>query len=129
MFKNPGQKLQDWGHVFFWIEAVGALIGGIVLMFKTTIWWGLLCILGGVAVAYFLALLVIAFGTLVENSEPVEEVHKLPPLVANSPKIPVTDKQPAKADAASAVTMATCPKCGTMQKKANKICYVCYTEL
>lgn len=127
MFKNPGQKLQDWGHVFFWIEAVGALIGGIVLMFETTFWWGLLCILGGVAVAYFTALLIIAFGTLVENSEPAHD--PLPPLVASAPQIPVGDKKPAPAKPVSNVAMATCPKCGTVQKKANRTCYVCYTDL
>lgn len=68
MFENAGSKIRIYAEAFFAVEAVAAVIGGIVLMINEMFLPGLIVALVGILVAYVTALFLAAFGELVESS-------------------------------------------------------------
>lgn len=71
MFENVGGKLKSISVVLFWIEAIAALVTGIVvwyISYDLGFLWFLLIAVGGIATAYFSALVMYAIGESAENS-------------------------------------------------------------
>ena len=135
MFNNPGKKIKVLAQMFFWIDFLGSLIGGIVLIALdyTPVGWPML--LGSFVVPYFLALLFVGFGELVENS-------------TNSKNKSTTEKEPCESEATvqkslpkkkpeedivttytCAEDMLICPNCGIEQSRKNKYCWSCDAPL
>lgn len=68
MFTNPGKQVKIFAMVSFGVECISALVGCILLFVEEEFLYGLLTLIGGIASAYIISLLVYAFGELVENS-------------------------------------------------------------
>ena len=107
MYDNIGRKLKDLATGIFIIEAIGAVIGGIVLVTEEYFVWGLLTIIFGPIVAWFSSWLLYAFGELVEDVSRLRK-HFIPdetPQKFNTPPIEVKK--------------ATCEFCGKSNAKLN----------
>lgn len=70
LFGNPGRQLISFAKWSFWVEALSAVIGGIVLIVsdQSTFTPGVITIIGGIAAAWIVSLYIYAFGRLVDNS-------------------------------------------------------------
>ena len=77
-FDNVGKKIKDIAQGAFVIEAISAIISGIVLMSEDDdfILLGILLIFAGPIVAWILSLPLYGFGQLVENSDIIAAEHK-----------------------------------------------------
>ena len=68
LYENIGSKIKNWAKWIFVIEAIGAVITGLVLLFtdEDLILYGLLILVCGPIVAYIGSWILYAFGELVE---------------------------------------------------------------
>ena len=69
LYENIGSKIKNWAKWIFVIEAIGAVITGLVLLFtdEYLILYGLLTLVCGPIVAYVGSWILYAFGELVED--------------------------------------------------------------
>lgn len=69
MYENIGSKIKNWAKWIFIVEAIGAIITGLVLIFtdENLIFYGLLTLVCGPIVAYIGSWVLYAFGELVED--------------------------------------------------------------
>ena len=77
-YDNIGGKIKGWAKWIFAIEAIAAVIAGIVIMVENegAILVGLLVIIFGPIVAWVSSWLLYGFGQLIENSDIIAEEHK-----------------------------------------------------
>ena len=70
LYENIGSKIKNWAKWIFVIEAIGAVITGVVLLFtdEDLILYGLLALVCGPIVAYIGSWILYAFGELVEKT-------------------------------------------------------------
>ena len=70
LYENIGGKIKNLAKWIFIIEAIGAIITGLVLLFtdEDLILYGLLTLVGGPIVAYVSSWILYAFGELVEKT-------------------------------------------------------------
>ena len=70
LYENIGSKIKNWAKWIFVIEAIGAVITGLVLLFtgEELILYGLLTLVCGPIVAYVGSWILYAFGELVEKT-------------------------------------------------------------
>ena len=74
-FDNIGGKIKNWAKLIFAIEAITAVIAGLVIM-NTTILAGLLVIVVGPIFAWISSWLMYGYGQLIENSDIIAEEYK-----------------------------------------------------
>ena len=69
LYENIGSKIKNWAKWIFVIEAIGAVITGLVLLFtdEDLILYGPLTAICGPIVAYVSSWILYAFGELVED--------------------------------------------------------------
>ena len=69
LYENIGSKIKNWAKWIFVIEAIGAVITGLVLLFtdEDLILYGLLTLVCGPIVAWVGSWILYAFGELVED--------------------------------------------------------------
>ena len=70
LYENIGSKIKNWAMGSFIVEAIAALIGGIIFIAESGLgeeWIGILIIIGGINLAYFISLLVYGAGERVEK--------------------------------------------------------------
>lgn len=69
LYENIGSKIKNWAKCIFVIEAIGAVITGLVLPFadEDLILYGLLTLVCGPIIAWVGSLILYAFGQLVED--------------------------------------------------------------
>jgi len=53
----------------FWLDVVLCVVGALIAMTNGLVIWGVIILFGGIVTFYFLTLFLVAFGSLVENSE------------------------------------------------------------
>lgn len=75
-YDNIGSKIKNWAKGIFWVEAIAAVIGGIVLLCEGEVVPGLLVILFGPVAAWMLSWLLYGYGQLIENSDIIAEEYK-----------------------------------------------------
>ena len=70
LYENIGSKIKNWAKWIFVIEAIGAVITGLVLLFtdEDLILYGLLTLVCGPIVAYIGSWILYAFGELIEKT-------------------------------------------------------------
>ncbi len=70
LYENIGSKIKNWAKWMFIIEAIGAIIMGLVLLFtdEDLILYGFLTLVWGPIVAYVGSWILYAFGELVETT-------------------------------------------------------------
>jgi len=70
LYENIGSKIKNWAKWIFVIEAIGAVITGLVLLFtdEDLFLYGLLTLVCGPIVAYIGSGILYAFGELVEKT-------------------------------------------------------------
>ena len=76
MYNNIGEKIKGLAQGNFFVEAGGAIISGLALIFNEN-WWGIFIILGGPIVAWVSSWLLYGFGQLISNSDEVVSMMKL----------------------------------------------------
>ena len=78
LFDDAGTKIKNYAKGLFVIEAISAVIGGIVLAIEIESFFvAIAVILGGIAVAYISSLFLCAFGDLVESSANIVIINDL----------------------------------------------------
>ena len=65
MFKNIGKKLKVLAHVLFWVELIGAAVGGLVMIEDLV---ALPVIAGGILVAWVSSMFIYGFGELIDKT-------------------------------------------------------------
>lgn len=73
LYDNIGTKIKGWAKVIFVVEALGAIVTGIVLMCDENFFPGLLTALLGPVVAWVSSWILYGFGELVEKTVSNEE--------------------------------------------------------
>ena len=75
LYENIGGKIKNWAKWIFIIEAIGAIITGLVLLFtdEDLILYGLLTLVCGPIVAWVGSWLLYAFGELVDKTSENEK--------------------------------------------------------
>ena len=68
MFEESGKKVRALAVIWFILQALGALVGGIMLMCENDIFLGLLLIVLGVFIAYVTTLVLYAIGEAASES-------------------------------------------------------------
>ena len=123
LYENIGGKIKNWAKWIFIVEAIGAVIGGIVYFVENDLddgWIGVLIIFLGPVAAWVSSWLLYAFGELVENSGIAKE--KLTLLLINSDN--ASQKEKRKSDSNNGSTSAPqneaahkfrCDGCGKMR--------------
>lgn len=122
LFGNIGKKVKGMALGVFFVEAIGAIITGIILMAEDDdlIAFGLLTIILGPAVAWLSSLVLYAFGELVDKTCGIH--NKVVGVEAPGPKAPVYQpanvaNQPTPVATVTASTAndsfkeVTCPTC------------------
>ena len=149
LYENIGGKIKNWAIWIFVIEAIGAIIAGLVLIIENgDFMYGLLILVCGPIVALVGSWILYAFGELVEdvhalrsnsiaptyttqsqstsNSSPAQKQTTSPVVAA----VPVATKEaPNKSNAPISAEIKdgekVCPKCGTAQKSDRRVCWSC----
>ena len=67
LYRNVGAKIKSWAKWMFILEAISAIIGGILLWGNEKILYGLLCMIAGPIVAFVSTWLLYAFGEITED--------------------------------------------------------------
>ena len=131
MFKNPGGSLKTYGKVVFFIFAIAAVIGGIMMFAGAMVLGGIVLIAAGIFVAYLLSIFVIAFGELVENSTMIRRMMEngavMPDMQQSEYKPYVPQKNINLEKNIDAV--AICPFCGKDNKADASFCRQCGKKL
>ena len=70
--ENIGSGMRVLSKILFWILALGAVAGGIVMLVYDNL-WGIALIAGGIVGSYLLCYFIHAFGYLIEKTEQREE--------------------------------------------------------
>lgn len=161
MFANSGKKVKIVGVIFFIFGSICSVWGSIKL-FETAnelkdsfyssirdtsgdfIFWGIMCLIGGILLSYLLSILMVAFGDLVENTDiirkHIENGKSLPLPVSQTNQHntntqqtqypqqtqPIPQTQPYKPDLQKAVI---CPSCRTDNKSSATFCRNCGIKL
>ena len=73
--ENIGSGMRVLSKILFWILALGAVAGGIVMLVYDNL-WGIALIAGGIIGSYLLCYFIHAFGYLIEKTELQEEKVK-----------------------------------------------------
>lgn len=77
LFSNPGNRIKNAAKALFVIEAVFSFLSGLLVIFEEEEFLlGLIVIATGVAVSFISALLLYAFGELVESSQENREINR-----------------------------------------------------
>lgn len=78
LYENIGSKIKNWVKWIFVIEAIGAVITGLVLLFtdEDLISYGLLTLVFGPFIAYIGSWILYAFGELVEKTSDNENTTR-----------------------------------------------------
>ena len=94
LYENIGSKIKNWAKWIFVIEAIGAVITGLVLLFtdEDLILYGLLTLVCGPIVAWVGSWILYAFGELVEDVHAVRD--KISPIFKPIVKNETEQKQP-----------------------------------
>ncbi len=150
LYENIGGKIKNWAKWIFIVEAIGAIITGLVLLCtdEDLILYGLITLVCGPIVAYIGSWILYAFGELVEktcdneyatrqilkkiNEEPVEKKqtsnNTTPLTVKTTSNTPKTEKK----ELADTSTFSTtengtiiCPQCNFEQPDNRKVCWKC----
>ena len=156
MFKNPGGSLRTYGKVVFFIFAIAAVIGGIMMFAGAgnvgryrggaslaMVLGGIVLIAAGIFVAYLLSIFVIAFGELVENSTMIRRMMENGNTIPNVPQQafvpqPVQQEnfQPVENVPEKTVDLnkesdmtVMCQFCGTANKTSASFCRNCGKKL
>jgi len=143
MFKNPGGSLKTYGKVVFFIFAIAAVIGGIMMFAGAMVLGGIVLIAAGIFVAYLLSIFVIAFGELVENSTMIRRMMENGNTIPNVPQQafvpqPVQQEnfQPVENVPEKTVDLnkesdmtVMCQFCGTANKTSASFCRNCGKKL
>jgi hypothetical protein len=153
LYENIGSKIKNWAKWIFVIEAIGAVITGLVLLFtdEDLILYGLLTLVCGPIVAFVGSWILYAFGELVEktcdneyntrqilkklNEKPIEQKqtsnNTTPLTVEATSDTPKTEKKE-YADTDTAATFSTtengkiiCSQCKFEQPSGRKVCWHC----
>ena len=144
LYENIGSKIKNWAKWIFIVEAIGAIITGVVLMAtdEDLIVYGLLTLVCGPIIAWVGSWILYAFGELVEdihairNKEgiPAEEAgyetkkeikHKFEEKVKNESKISVENNQQSPYKRKISYSCIDIIPTG---KKAYGTCVVCKTS-
>lgn len=149
MFRNPGGSLKTYGKIVFFIFAIAAVTGGIMMFVGAgnagrysggaafgMVIGGIILIAVGIFVAYLLAVFVIAFGELVENSTMIRKMMENGNTVPNisrhtfnaQPEVhqSVQSKPEKTVDLhKDSDTVAICPFCGKDNKIDANFCRNC----
>ena len=67
LFDKVGEKIKALAKCLFFLEVVGAVVTGIIMMFSELFLIGLAIIVGGALAAYISALFVYGFGEIIET--------------------------------------------------------------
>ena len=73
LYDDIGAKIKNWAKWIFIIEAISAIIGGIVLMANDAAFIGFIALIGGPLVAWVSSWLLYAFGQLVEDVHAIRD--------------------------------------------------------
>lgn len=155
MFKNPGGSLKTYGKIVFFVFAIAAVVGGIMVFAGAgnigrynsgaafgMVMGGIVLIAVGIFVAYLLSIFVIAFGELVENSTMIRRMMESGNTVPNVPQqtfapqpAPQTEYKPYTPPAKTvnlsknSDTALICPNCGKDNKVDASFCRQCGSKL
>lgn len=87
LFENPGAKIKKVATILFWIDTIAFIILAFVFGWREEYWryekvfhpmHFFCCLLLGPAVSYVWAILMFAFGELVENSCKIRDIITIP---------------------------------------------------
>lgn len=120
MFNNPGGKLKSLAKVFFWLNLILFILGGIFLIVMAIendvpmlILAGVLAIGVGILIAWLSTILLYAFGELVEsNTRLAEKVCGGAPVSSGSAYY-------------AAPKPSVCPNCGAALTPGSRFCTTC----
>ena len=76
LYTDIGGKIKNWAKWIFIVEAIGAIITGLVFLFDYGIedgWWALFIIIFGPIVAWVSSWILYAFGQLVEDTHAIRD--------------------------------------------------------
>ena len=74
-FENIGLQLKGWAIVLYWLDFIGEIIAGLILLFiegGDLAWIGLITIFGGIFFTAISTALLYGFGELIEKARDIE---------------------------------------------------------
>ena len=143
LFENAGTKIRNLAVGLFAIEAIAAILGGIVMIMGDSdlFFFGILTIVVGIGVAYLSALLLSAFGELVESSTENMKINskildimtekdrpasaKTAPVTRPTPIDPTQYTGTSRPAAPAVPNTWVCQHCGTTNKTNTSMCKGC----
>ena len=115
LYANIGGKIKTWAKWMFIIEAIGAIITGLIMLFadEELILYGLLILVFGPIVAWVSTWILYAFGELVEDIHAMRSNYRSQAEEKAFQKTaPIQSTKPFHAQPMTGTHMWRCPHCG-----------------
>ena len=139
MFSNVGDKIKIVAKIFFMLELIASVIGGIYVMTYGGVYvlFGLLTAVAGVLVAWASALFIFGFGQLISNTDRIKAQTKTTEVKQAEISKSVDIKSGSKSASEDNYVDLKCPSCKAtlsykssfLEKQSKVTCPMCDAEI